>query len=456
MVNVTEDQLELEVEKTKLEDILPTVLTDVLNDKEKLSEVDDILNNKYKIPRGTVNELIANFDSVNRLSDVEISVLTKVLFEVTKDSRINPSNFYNQKEINKALKYKGQDREPLYPIVLRNVSASPDGTEFSVCMTLQDIARSYTNKIWTYNFNAQRLSKKKLLKTGKISEKIDIKPKSVKEIRELMKSGRYKADAIFLNVLVDGEDSIEYDQDEMTLTINEGTTVNLIDGAHRTEAAIQEVEENPDTQGFLWVIIKHYPLSDSQFMLGQVNKKNAFDKTLIKHYMGEDFSAQITKDLMLLPELKNKISIKTTIDKNLNYFTNYAILSEAIESIFNPTSTKERYDYSEALKKFFGYFVSSYSKELTKNYKELSKVSYFTHHNTFVVFVVVAKALYDKYNGINFPVSEITRIIDAIDFSKSESSEYNQLMTTQGKVNSNQVKRSIRKFAEDKVSELLK
>lgn len=455
MVNNTEDQLELEIEKPQLEEILPIILTNVLNDKEKLSEVDEILIDKYKIPRGTVNELIANFDSISKLSDVETSVLTKTLFEVTKDSRINPTNFFSQKEINKMLKYKGQDRDPLYPVVLRKVSTSPDFTEFSVCMTLQEIARSYTQKIWTYNFNAQRLSKRKMLKGG-ISEKIDIKPKSVKEIRGLMKSGKYKADAIFLNVLVNGNDSIEYDEDEMTLTINEGTIINLIDGMHRTEAAIQEVEENPDTQGFLWVIIKHYPLSDSQFMLGQVNKKNAFDKTLIKHYMGEDFSAQITKDLMLLPELKNKISIKTTIDKNLNYFTNYAILSEAIDSIFAPSTTKERYDYSEGLKKFFGYFVSTYSKELTKDYKELSKTSWFTHHNSFVLFVVVAKVLYDKYNGVNFPVSEITRIIDAIDFSKSESSEYNQLLSTQGKVNSNQVKRSIRKFAEDKVGELLK
>jgi hypothetical protein len=455
MSNKVEDQLELEIEKPKLEVVLPIVLTNVLNDKEKLNEVDGILINNYKIPRGTVNELIANFDSINQLSEVEVSVLTKVLFDVTKDSRINPTNFYNQKEINKALKYKGQDREPLYPMVLRNVSVSPDGTEFSVCMTLQDIARSYIKKIWTYNFNAQRLSKKKMLKGGKISEKIDIKAKSVKEIRDLMKNGKYKADAIFLNVLVDGNDNIEYDADEMTLTIHEGTVVNLIDGMHRTEAAIQEVEENPDTQGFLWVIIKHYPISDSQFMLGQVNKKNAFDKTLIKHYMGEDFSAQITKDLMYLPELKNKISIKTTIDKNLNYFTNYAILSEAIESIFSPQNSKDRYDYLEVLKKYFSYMISHYSNQLTKDYKILSKSSWFTHHNIYVGHIAISKALYDKY-GKDFPVDMIPKIIDSIDLSKNDNSEFNLLMSSQGKVNSNQVKRSIRKFFEDKVTELLK
>src|SRR5690606_19672168 len=147
------------------------------------------------------------------------------------------------------------------------------------------------------------------------------------------------------------------------------------------------------------------------------NTVNRFDKTLVKHYMGESIGSQITKDLMHTPELRNRISIKTTIDRKLNYFTNFSIVSDAIEASFEPKNNKDRYDITEVLKKFFGYLIPTFDNEFIKNHKEYSKISWFNHHNTFVGFIVIAQKLYVKY-GKDFPVDEIVRIVNNIDFSK--------------------------------------
>ncbi|MEK8132966.1 DNA sulfur modification protein DndB [Paenibacillus filicis] len=436
-----------------LNESVALVFNEINKDKEQQREIEDRLVEK-NIPRGTFAELLVNPDKINTLEKDELVFLLVTVYQVTNDERIRPTHFFSEKDINKTKKYKRAAESTFsYPYTFENtVLGTPDGKEFVTIMTYKEVADIWNNKLLTYNYQTQRLSKKKVTAKGKLTEKADVNIKSVKNITRLMLERKYKADTLLFNILVNGNDNIDYDNGE--LTIHEGTSVNLIDGMHRVQAILSVLEEEPDYVGFINVAIKHYPLQEAQFMLGQVNTVNRFDKTLIKNYMAESHGAQIAKDLMNIPELRSRISIKTTLDKKLSYLTNFAILSEAIDSIFDPQNTKERYDATEVLKKFFGYLIPAYDQAFnSKTQKEFSKDSWLNHHNTFVGFVVIAKALYDKF-GFDYPTNEIVRIIDNINLSK-EGSEFNELMTTQGKVNSNQVKKSIRKFFEDKTSEIL-
>jgi hypothetical protein len=297
----------------------------------------------------------------------------------------------------------------------------------------------------TYNFQTQRMSKKKKKKDGTVTEKADIKIKSVNKITELMLNGKYKSNALLFNILADGNDDVEYDDGE--LIINEGTNLNLIDGAHRVTAMANALEKDPTFNRNLIVVITHLPLTEAQNMLAQVNTTNRFDKTLTKYYGVDKISAQVTRDLMTIPELKNRVSIQTTMVKSFNYLTNFSVLSEAIESVFTPISTKERYEVAETLKKFFGYLIGYYENDFVKNLNESRKTSWLCHHNSFVGYVVLAKRLEDKY-GKDYPVGKITETIDSIDFSKQEGLPYNDVIAPQGKVNSNQIKRNIKAFFE--------
>jgi len=436
-----------------LNDALNAAIVEVNKNKELQSQVVSVLA-AHNIPESVFAEILLNPERAEFLAKEELTLLVLALYEVTKIEEINPSQFYNKTEINKAKKYKREtEAAASYPYTFENtVLGTPDSKEFLTIMTYKEVAALWNSKILTYNYQTQRLSKKKLNAKGNVSEKPDVNTKSVKNITRLMLERKYKADTLLFNILVDGNDNIEYDNGE--LMIQEGTTMNLIDGMHRVQAILTVLEEDPSYVGFINVAIKHYPLQEAQFMLGQVNTVNRFDKTLIKNYMAESQGAQIAKDLMNLPELKNRVSIKTTLDKKMSYLTNFAILSDAIDAVFEPETTKDRYDVTEVLKKFFGYLIPSYPEAFgSKTMKEFSKTSWLNHHNTFVGFVVIAKALFDKF-GSDYPVSEIVRIIDNINLSK-EDSEFNELMTTQGKVNSNKVKSQIRKFFEEKAEQLL-
>ncbi|GAV11376.1 DNA sulfur modification protein DndB [Paenibacillus sp. NAIST15-1] len=440
------------VQTVDLYEVLPDVLTEVNKNKEMQRDIEEILATKHNIARGTFAEILINngrFDEI--LNNIERTVVVKVVNEITNDNRVNPSNFYTKTEINKANKYKRTNGgEVSLPYTFESVLKTSD-IDYLTVLSYQDIAKLWNYGILTYNFQSQRLSKKKMNSKNKIVEKADVNLRSVKNIVRLMQEGKYSPSTLLFNVLVDGKSSIEYEDGELTVT--EESTINLIDGMHRVQAILKVIEENPDFEGYMNVDIKHYTLEKAQQLLAITNMVNRFDKTLIKNYMAESIGAKITKDLMTIAELKNKVSIKTTLDKKLNYYTNFAILSEAIESVFEPENTKDQFDYADVLKKFFGYMIPSYEEKF-KNKNEEIKTSWFTHHNMFVGFVVIAKKLYDKY-GKDYPVDEIVRIIDGIDFSKNEDSELNQILTTQGKVNSNKVKKNIREFFDTKVDELL-
>ncbi|MDF2649854.1 MAG: sulfur modification protein DndB [Paenibacillus sp.] len=442
----------MSVGSIELEDVLPILLNEITKNKDQQREVDELLVSNYRIPRGTFNEILVNHRRLEQLSKDEVIILVNLIYKVTNDNRIDPLNFYTAREMNKALKFKYIDEENLtLPYTIHGVLGAPSGRDYVTILSYREIKALWNSRIITYNFNTQRLSKKRTNSKGNIVEKADVNVKSVNNITRLMLEGKYKPDTILLNVLIDGNDHIQFEDGE--LTIHEGTTVNLIDGMHRVQAILNVLEVIPDYEGFMNVSIKYYPLSEAQFLLGQVNTINRFDKTLVKHYMGESLGAQIAKDLMNIPELKQRISIKTNLDKKLNYFTNFAVLSEAIESIFQPKNSKDRYDITEILSKFFGYMIPAFEEQFITHRHETANSSWINHHNTFVGFIVIAEKLYTKY-GKQYPVDEIVRIVSSINLSKNDS-EYNNIMTSQGKVNSNQLKAKIRKFFEEKVDELL-
>lgn len=422
---------------------LKTIFDELREDKKLQLEIDDKLA-EHNFRRGTLAEIMINPELINEFDTVEAAAFVNSIYKVTKRYEVDPKRFFSANVINKAEKYTRNKVEFEYPYTFQRVIKASD-TEYVTVMSAKEIAAWWNNEALTYNFQTQRLSKKKLTKDGQVIEKPDVKAKSVKAITELMLSGRYKSNALLFNILVDGNDHIEYEDGE--LTIYEGTTVNLIDGMHRVQAILNVLEQDPDYDRNFIVVITHLPLAEAQDLLSQVNTTNRFDATLAKYYGANKLGEQITKDLMNIPELRGRVSIKTTLDKKLNYLTNFAVLSEAIEDVFQPQTTKDRYDVLEVLKKFFGYLINAYEHEFVTHVNEVRQKSWINHHNTFVGYVTLAKKLYDKY-GMEFPVNKITQAVDSIDFTKKEGLPYNDIISPQGKVNSNVIKRNIKEFFE--------
>lgn len=440
-------------EKDVLE-VLSEVFVDINKNKENQREIDELLSVRHKIARGTFNELLIYPDRLLSLNDLEKLSLILTIYKVTKDERINPKNFYATKEITKGEKYRAIKEEKLQlPITYSKVNSGSE-TDYSTKISFQDIAAHWNDLVWTYNYQTQRNPIKKAKKDGTVSFKPKLNRRSVNEIKKLMLDKKYLPDTITINVMRDGSDELLFNESDNELTIESANEINLIDGFHRVQAVIEALEENPDLDGYLYLSIRNYDLETARFYLGQHNSFNTFDKTHVRQLKSLNISDKIVEDINLKSDLRGRITTSTAVKKKFNEITNFAVLSDTIKDVFNPETGKDRLEYSYTLIRFFDYLVGSYPNDFVKNVELVSKTSWINHHNTFVGYVVMCHKLYRKY-GKDFPLDEITRIMESINFSKNES-EYNDILTTQGKVNAKQVKEKIKKFFEEKVDELLK
>jgi hypothetical protein len=450
-MSVNGEQLELVVEKENLEDVITLIFTKLSRHKDQQREIDDKLFNDFNIQRGRLNELIANPEQIESLEKEETIAFLVAIHAVTNDETANPINYFSKKEINRIMKFEFETEELSFPYTIENVLRSSE-SDFVCVMSYKELVGWYHSKMITYNFDCQRLPVEKLMKKGKISIKPKTVLRSVKAIAERMLKGEFSTDTIILNVLVNGNDHIEYQNG--SLTIYDGTEVDIIDGWHRLQAMTLVLEEQPDFVDNMNVSIKHYTLKKAQEALGQFNTVNPFDKVLSKHYSQKGHPRSIVKKLMEDSDLKNKIAIKTSVSKKLGKLTNTDVLSKFIGVLFNIDNDLEEEIVFEHLKRFFGILINSYPKEFKTEMEKTLKVSWINHHNTFVGYLVLARKLMDKY-GKNFPIDEVTRIVSAIDMTKTDN-EYNTIMREQGNRNSDQSKVLIQKYFERHVDALIK
>ncbi|WP_186445748.1 DNA sulfur modification protein DndB [Paenibacillus cremeus] len=429
-------------ENLDLIDALSLVLQDVNKKKEQQMQIDDELA-KHHIPRGRFNEILIHNERLDQLSQEELTLLTIVVHKITDDKRIDPKSFYSSREINKALKYEYESELPTFPYTIVNVIRTGK-TEFITAMSYKEIVGWYLADMITYNFKCQRLPIEKATKKGKVTVKPKTVKKSVEAIADKMLKGDFSTDTIIFNILVNGNDKIEYDNGD--LTIYEGTEVDIIDGWHRLQGMVRALQIDPNLEGYMNVSIKHYTLKKAQEALGQFNTVNPFDKVLAKHYNEKGSERNIAKRLMDDSALEGKVSIRTRVDKKLGQLTNIDVLSKSIGTIFEIKNDLEEEMVFEHLKRFFGILLNSYPEHFKTNILAKSKEDWLNHHNTFVGYCVIAKHLYDNKS---LSVESVTQLVNSIDMSKD--SEYGTIMKEQGNRNSNQTKDLIRKFFEKQV-----
>ncbi len=439
------------IEQLNIYNKISDIISDLAGDKNMQRDIEEYLVRQHGMMRGTFLELISHSEKVNNLNHDELAVFMHAIYQISNNAEWNPGIYFDSKTLKLINDYIFDRPENItFPYTFSPV-IKVTSEDFLTVISYRELAHLANSGLLTYNFDTQRLAKKSISKrTGKVIKKKDIKSKSVNSIMSLMRAGKYNPSTLLFNILVDGKSHLSFEDNE--LTIYEGSTLNIIDGAHRLEAIVRILEEDPNFEGFMNVDIKHYPVEKAQHLLAVTNTVNRFDKTLVKYYGGSEYGQEITKYLMTLPVLKDRIEIKTALSKGIT-ITNFAILSEAIQSIFSPQNTKERYDIQDVLKKFYEYLIPSYEEELVTNRIKHLETSWFSHHNMHVGFIAIAKKLFDQF-GKDFPVDMIVKVIDNIDFTKATSTLTN-IMGGQGKVNSKKVKQMIREFIEMETDKII-
>jgi len=428
-------------------DALIEVLPSIAKNKKKQKELDTLLTAQHNFQLGMTQLLLRDYEKLNELETVKLACFVNSCFHITKNKNIDPEIFFSKDILLEAETYRDDyDQVATLPYVIKSVLRGQD-KNFLTIMSYKEIYNLYNSNILNYNYDTQRIAKAKLSTAGELIKTPKVYKKSVQKIYELMKEENYPSSTILLNILDNGESQIVYEDGE--LTILEGSQVDLIDGYHRVLAIVKLISEYPDFVGFMNIDIKHFDLKRARHLLAVTNTTNPFDKTQRMKFANATIGSSIVTELEKLPEFRNKISEKGSISKVLNEYTTFSIMTDSIDQIFNPQNAKEKFEITKLLKEFYSYFLSYYHDKF-KNRVVILEESWFVHHNMFVLFNVLAKKMYDKY-GTELPLDEIPKNLSEIEFRKNVESPLNSLLVTQGKVNSNKIRKDLMKFAEENI-----
>ena len=162
------------------------------------------------------------------------------------DIEINLEYYFLKHEIAEYKDYKEKVvEESVFPITIYNVNYINDH-HWEGTITGKEMDALNAAKIPFYNFNTQRNPK-----VTKHGERINTNPAKIIAIRDELLSGDYETDHIKWNILKNGNDDYSYSEKNRTLTIREGSIINIVDGQHRKEGNSAALLVNPKLD-YIW------------------------------------------------------------------------------------------------------------------------------------------------------------------------------------------------------------
>jgi hypothetical protein len=181
------------------------------------------------------------------IGPLKISIVAQFTFslEPLPDSdRIQPENIVHNFSIGKdcciIINVKMREEVHMSEYVFRNVSQIGE-KEYQTVIDGQELAEMWKDGIITYNPEIQRGTKVKRGRDNTETEVAVYSKANVKKIYTSMLSGQYFTDMITLNILADGNEKIEFDDNG---NLNVDGEINISDGQHRIRALAMILEGN--------------------------------------------------------------------------------------------------------------------------------------------------------------------------------------------------------------------
>ncbi|MCM3109942.1 DNA sulfur modification protein DndB [Lederbergia lenta] len=392
-----------------------------LNIKRKRKIVKDIkqyLFSKYAILEGNVQTWINDPSSeLQNLDQRLLCLFAEQIYAKTGIQTVNPEEYFTEAEIKKSKQYDGRltikdDIE--FPYVLENmVMINPN--EFVGRISIKTISQFENSQKLHYNFDIQR--EHRLVRRGdNIIKEATLIMENVKEIKQNLKDGKQKPTAIVLNASVgsaDSGDELIYDHKNMSLTINEGTILDIVDGYHRCKASTFAINENPDIEFSFVLIILNYTDEEAALYQGQLAKATPVSRHKQRELSGDTNGDLVAKSLMRDSELKGKVS-SGEVRFAHGELVSYGVLADTIESQFVMERNVDVYKVTDYLKKYFDFLLGVYSEQFLENSKAYRKTTVMVDNNMFVGYIVLARKMMEQ--GIN--PAMIEEYINKIDFSR--------------------------------------
>jgi len=414
----------LKEKETQLKERLRNIITEI----GYMNDVKQAIGDEFK-SRG-LNALRASWAfserlDLNTLTDSEEDIRFLFLFTYSlsnalkgkTDIEINVEDYFTKVECDKWKGYKEEvsTSKNIYPIVFEDVQQVNEKT-WQFVMSIQQLNKLDAENLLIYNFRTQR--NPKITVAG---EKINLDTNKVNEIKERLLDGKQFPTTIKLNVLRTGEDRIIYNSKNRTLTIEEGSFINIIDGYHRKVASALACENNSNIQ-FNWqMTITNMTEKEAHDYMVEIDKQKPIKREYIE---SKDYnkSENLIVDAIMddrLSELAKVMKDDDSYIKLNRALTKKSIIAHAIKE-----------NYEDELKvginirniarwiiEVTDYLMGLYTDEFIVKPYQIKESSNINHKNIFYGYIALSKALYGNKDWKEL----LKHKMDSIDFDKNNT-----------------------------------
>lgn len=364
---------------------------------------------------------------VNTLGDSEEDIRFLFLFSFAlnkalenakiTDFAINLEEYFTKLEIEKWSEYKESVKSKnIFPLVFENVQEVTQGKIWQGLLSAQQLHQLSDDNMLVYNFRTQRNPV-----ITSYGERINMDTGKVNEIKERLIAGDQFPDPIILNILNNGESSFNYNERNKTLTVFDGSIINLVDGFHRKTASSLAVETNPNLN-FNWQITFTF-LSEkaAHDYMSQKDKQKPMRKEWIKQ-MDYTLPENLCVDAIIDDKLSELAKVMKDSDEYIKF--EKALTKKSIVA----TAIKEK--YAEQIKissnirstarwivEVTDYLMGLYTDEFIVKPYEVKKTSYINNKNMFYGYIALSAKLQGNKNWKEL----LKQKMELIDFSKQAS-----------------------------------
>lgn len=314
--------------------------------------------------------------------------------------------------------------------VFRNASQIGE-REYQAVIDGQELAEMWRDGIITYNPEIQRGTKVKRGKDNTETEVAVFSKANVKKIYTSMLSGQYFTDMITLNVLEDGSEKIEFD-DEGNLTV-EGE-INISDGQHRIRALAMILEGNEkgntafDLSELKFPVkITNYDVQTAQQQFHQFSQGLKISSSRSEYFNQTGLANIVVRELMKSSDLAGRVEVvrNSIPKKDEKHIVTFATLVNAIQLVYEDVETRvQALELSKYLAEFFNEMINLipelYNFEKRTKSKETSLIG---ENFMFYGYVAISKVLREKENW-----KECLPLVNELDLSKGSKQWYGDVI----------------------------
>lgn len=331
------------------------------------------------------------------------------------DNLLEPKKYFTDLEIdeikNTLILYDNENNETFK---FENVIKLDDKQYIVGKIRSKELLNLIYNNFVKYDFKMQRESEK-VTRNGITYERVKTYSNSINEIKESMKSNRYRPTPLSINILdrSDDEDIYDdellethffYDEKNKTFTLSSKDRVSLIDGMHRLYAIMECYNEDPNFEQLMQLNIFFMTQKEARDYIYQEGQKNPINKGQLNRLNSADIYGNIITEIEKYGN-KNNNFIQGLIGTDrkdisvLNKFTTFTKFMEALKDNVEIKSNDIR--KQRELRRYFVLFFNELISLLQDEFNKISDLQnrFYSNPNMIYVYIKIATILKEeRYN----------------------------------------------------------